>query len=137
MAVSKKNTSIGLVLLMVVSLFSALLAAPSAAAIEQVDLAIVSGQSPVADRNYPAFDAIQFSAEVENQALSPQTSTRTMNWFVCEGMKSATQCTSNDVASGQINVNGLLSGGAGNFSDSSLWYPSGTVSYTHLRAHET
>ena len=125
MAVSKKNTSIGLVLLMVVSLFSALLAAPSAAAIEQVDLAIVSGQSPVADRNYPAFDAIQFSAEVENQALSPQTSTRTMNWFVCEGMKSATQCTSNDVASGQINVNGLLSGGTGNFSDSSLWYPSG------------
>ena len=125
MAIPKKKTSLGLISLMLLSLFSALLAAPSASAIEQIDLAILSGQSPVEDRYYPAFDPITFSAEVENEALSPQTSPRSMNWYVCQGMKTATQCSSNDVASGQISVNGLLSGDRGNFSDSSAWYPSG------------
>ena len=125
MAIPKKKTSLGLISLMLLSLFSALLAAPSATAIEQIDLAILSGQSPVEDQYYPAFDPITFTAEVENEALSPQTSTRSMNWYVCQGMKTATQCSSNDVANGQINVNGLLSGDVGNFSDSSVWYPSG------------
>ena len=60
MPVAKKKTSFGLVSLMLLSLFSALLVAPSATAIEQVDLAIVSGQSPVEDRFYPAFDPIAF-----------------------------------------------------------------------------
>ena len=50
MAVAKKKTGLGLVSLMMLSLFSALLAAPSAVAIEQVDLAIISAQSPVEDR---------------------------------------------------------------------------------------
>ena len=122
MAIPKKKTSLGLISLMLLSLFSALLAAPSASAIEQIDLAILSGQSPVEDRYYPAFDPITFSAEVENEALSPQTSPRSMNWYVCQGMKTATQCSSNDVASGQISVNGLLSGDIGNFSDSTAWY---------------
>ena len=53
MAIPKK-TSLGLISLMLLSLFSALLAAPSASAIEQIDLAILSGQSPVEDRYYPA-----------------------------------------------------------------------------------
>ena len=97
MAVARKKTSLGLVALMMLSLFSALIAAPNAAAIEQVDLAILSGQSPVEDRYYPAFDPITFSAEIENQALSPQTSTRTMGWYVCSGIKTVTQCVSNDV----------------------------------------
>ncbi len=125
MAIPKKKTSLGLISLMLFSLFSALIAAPSASAIEQIDLAILSGQSPVEDRFYPAFDPITFTAEVENEALSAQTSARSMNWYVCQGMKTATQCSSNDVGSGQINVNGLLSGDTGNFSDSSAWYPSG------------
>ena len=125
MAVAKKKTSLGLVSLMMLSLFSALIAAPSAAAIEQVDLAILSGQSPVEDRYYPAFDPITFSAEVENQALSPQTNTRAMEWYICQGEKTPTQCISNDVASGQININGLLDGDINNFSDSTAWYPSG------------
>jgi hypothetical protein len=101
--------------------------APSATAIEQVDLAIVAGQSPVEDRFYPAFDPVTFSAEVENQALSPQTTTRSLDWFICAGIKTATQCASNDVASGQINVNGLLDGTSGNFSDSSQWFPNGAT----------
>ena len=125
MAVAKKKTGLGLVSLMMLSLFSALLAAPSAVAIEQVDLAIISAQSPVEDRFYPAFDPITFSAEVENQALSPQTTARAMDWFICQGIKTATQCASNDVGSGQINVNGLLNGDIGNFSDSTQWFPSG------------
>ena len=127
MPVAKKKTSYGLVSLMILSLFSALLAAPSAAAIEQVDLAIVTGQSPVEDRFYPAYDPVTFSAEIENQALSPQTTTRALNWFVCAGIKTAIQCASNDVASGQINVNGLLDGASGNFSDSSQWFPNGAT----------
>ena len=127
MPVAKKKTSFGLVSLMLLSLFSALLVAPSATAIEQVDLAIVSGQSPVEDRFYPAFDPIAFSAEVENQALSPQTTTRALDWFVCAGIKTATQCASNDLANGQINVNGLLDGASGNFSDSTKWFPNGAT----------
>ena len=127
MPVAKKKTSFGLVSLMLLSLFSALLVAPSATAIEQVDLAIVSGQSPVEDRFYPAFDPIEFSAEVENQALSPQTTTRALDWFVCAGFKTATQCASNDLANGQINVNGLLDGASGNFSDSTKWFPNGAT----------
>ncbi len=66
MAVAKKKTSIGLVSLMMLSLFSALLAVPNAAAVDQVDLAILSGQSPVEDRYYPAFDPITFTAENTN-----------------------------------------------------------------------
>jgi hypothetical protein len=127
MPVAKKKTSLGLVSLLMLSLFSALLMAPSATAIEQVDLAIVAGQSPVEDRFYPAFDPVTFSAEVENQALSPQTTTRSLDWFICAGIKTATQCASNDVASGQINVNGLLDGTSGNFSDSSQWFPNGAT----------
>ena len=127
MAVARKKTSLGLVALMMLSLFSALIAAPNAAAIEQVDLAILSGQSPVEDRYYPAFDPITFSAEIENQALSPQTSTRTMGWYVCSGIKTVTQCVSNDVGSGQININGLLDGDTGTFSDATPWYPQGAT----------
>ena len=125
--VAKKKTSLGLVLLMLLSLLSALVMVPTATAIEQVDLAILTGQSPVENRNYAAFDPITFSAEVENQALGPQTSTRTMDWFICSGMKTATQCVSNDIASGQININGLLNGDSGNFSDATQWYPNGVT----------
>ena len=125
--VAEKKTSLGLVSLMLLSLFSALLTAPTATAIEQVDLAILAGQSPVENRYYSSFDSITFSAEVENQALSPQTSTRTMDWFICPGMKTPTQCISNDIESGQININGLLNGGSGYFSDATQWYPNGAV----------
>ena len=125
--VGKKKTSLGLVSLMLLSLVSALLTVPTAAAIEQVDLAILAGQSPVEDRNYAAFDPITFSAEVENQALGPQSSTRTMDWFICSGMKTVTQCVSNDIATGQININGLLNGDSGNFSDATQWYPNGVT----------
>ena len=121
--VAKKKTSLGLVSLMLLSLLSALITVPTATAIEQVDLAILTGKSPVENRNYAAFDPITFSAEVENQALGPQTSTRTMDWFICSGMKTVTQCISNDLASGQININGLLNGDSGNFSDATQWYP--------------
>lgn len=127
MAVANKKTSISLVSLMMLSLFSALLSAPAASAIEQVDLAVVSGASPVEDRFYAAFDPITFSAEVENQALSPQSSTRTLEWYVCQGMKTATQCISSDVASGQISVSGLLAGDVGTFSDATPWFPSGST----------
>jgi hypothetical protein len=125
--VAKKKTSLGLVSLMLLSLMSALVTLPTATAIEQVDLAILSGKSPVENRNYAAFDPITFSAEVENQALGPQTSTRTMDWFICSGMKTATQCISNDLASGQININGLLNGDSDNFSDATQWYPNGVT----------
>ena len=125
--VAKKKTSLGLVSLMLLSLLSALVMVQTATAIEQVDLAILTGQSPVENRNYAAFDPITFSAEVENQALGPQTSTRTMDWFICSGMKTATQCVSNDIASGQININGLLNGDSGNFSDATQWYPNGVT----------
>ena len=125
MAVAKKKTSLGLVSLMLVSLFSAILTVPTVVAIEQVDLAILRGQSPVEDRFYSSSEAITFSAEVENQALGPQTSARAMEWYICEGFKTATQCVSNDVGSGQININGLLNGDKGNFSDSTQWYPNG------------
>ncbi len=125
--VAKKKTSLGLVSLMLLSLLSALVMVPTATAIEQVDLAILTGQSPVENRNYAAFDPITFSAEVENQALGPQTSTRTMDWFICSGMKTATQCVSNDIASGQISINGLLNGDSGNFSDATQWYPNGVT----------
>ena len=125
--VAKKKTSLGLVSLMLLSLMSALITVPTATAIEQVDLAILTGKSPVENRNYAAFDPITFSAEVENQALGPQTSTRTMDWFICSGMKTVTQCISNDLASGQININGLLNGDSGNFSDSTQWYPNGVT----------
>ena len=125
--VAKKKTSLGLVSLMLLSLLSALVMVPTATAIEQVDLAILTGQSPVENRNYAAFDPITFSAEVENQALGPQTSTRTMDWFICSGMKTATQCVSSDIASGQININGLLNGDSGNFSDATQWYPNGVT----------
>ncbi|MGB0786985.1 MAG: hypothetical protein ACPGR1_03160 [Candidatus Poseidoniaceae archaeon] len=106
---------------------SALVTLPTATAIEQVDLAILTGKSPVENRNYAAFDPITFSAEVENQALGPQTSTRSMDWFICSGMKTATQCISNDLASGQININGLLNGDSDNFSDATQWYPNGVT----------
>ena len=125
--VARKKTSLGLVSLMLLSLMSALVTLPTATAIEQVDLAILAGQSPVENRNYAAFDPITFSAEVENQALGPQTSTRTMDWFICSGMKTVTQCISNDLASGQININGLLNGDSANFSDSTQWYPNGVT----------
>ena len=125
--VAKKKTSVGLVSLMLLSLLSALMTVPTAAAIEQVDLAILAGQSPVEDRNYAAFDPISFSAEVENQALGPQTSTRALDWFICSGMKTATQCISNDIGSGQISITGLLNGDIGNFSDATQWYPNGVT----------
>ena len=62
--VARKKTSLGLVSLMLLSLMSALVTLPTATAIEQVDLAILAGQSPVENRNYAAFDPITFSAEV-------------------------------------------------------------------------
>ena len=127
LTVAKKKTSLCLVSLMLLSLLSALLTVPAVAAIEQVDLAILDGQSPVENRNYAAFDPITFSAEVENQALGPQTSTRTLDWFVCSGMKTATQCVSNDIANGQININGLLNGDSNNFTDATQWYPNGVT----------
>ena len=70
MAVSKKNTSIGLVLLMVVSLFSALLAAPSAAAIEQVDRKVGNSKATVVvggDFNCPRVDWDNLSTKPGNQ----------------------------------------------------------------------
>ena len=125
MAVGKKKTSISLVLLMLFSVFSMLAYVPSAAAVEQIDLAIVTGQAPIEDRYYSAFDPITFTVEVENQALSPLTNTRTLKWYVCDGPRTAVSCISNNVEDGGMNINGLLSGESANFSDSNRWFPSG------------
>jgi len=127
MAVGKKKTSISLVFLMLFSAFSMLAYVPSAAAVEQIDLAIVSGQNPVEDRFYSAFDPITFTVEVENQALSPLTNTRTLKWYVCDGPRTAVSCISNNIEDGGMNINGLLSGESANFSDSIRWFPSGAV----------
>jgi len=125
MTVGKKKTSISLVFIMLFSACSMLAYVPNATAVEQIDLAIIHGQSPVEDRFYSAFDPITFTAEVENQALSPLTNTRTMKWYICDGPRTAVSCVSNSVASGGMNVNGLLSGESSNFSDSNRWFPSG------------
>jgi len=126
MTVGKKKTSISLVFIMLFSAFSMLAYVPSASAVEQVDLAIVSGQTPVEDRFYSAFDPITFSVEVENQALSPLTNSRAMKWYVCEGDLNELPCISNNIKNGGMNVIGLLSGESGNFSDSNRWFPSGS-----------
>jgi len=125
MAVGKKKTSISLVFLMLFSAFSMLAYVPSAAAVEQIDLAIVSGQTPIEDRFYSAFDPITFTAEIENQALSPLTNTRTLKWYVCDGPRTAVSCISNNIEDGGMNINGLLSGESANFSDTNRWFPSG------------
>ena len=125
MTVGKKKTSISLVFIMLFSACSMLAYVPNATAVEQIDLAIIHGQSPVEDRFYSAFDPITFTAEVENQALSPLTNTRTMKWYICDGPRTAVSCVSNNVANGGMNVNGLLSGESSNFSDSNRWFPSG------------
>ena len=127
MTVGKKKTSFSLVFLMLFSAFSMLAYVPSAAAVEQIDLAIVSGQTPVEDRFYSAFDPITFTVEVENQALSPLTNTRTLKWYVCDGPRTAVSCISNNIEDGGMNINGLLSGESANFSDSNRWFPSGAT----------
>ena len=50
-----------------------------------------------------------------------------MDWFICSGMKTPTQCISNDIESGQININGLVNGDSGYFSDATQWYPNGAI----------
>lgn len=131
MAVAKKKTSISLILLMTFSVFSALVVVPNAAAIEQLDLAILSGENPEEDRYYPPYDGITFSVKVENQGFNSQSTTRVVDWYVCQGIKTTATCISNDIATGEINVVGLASGDNGSFSSGTSWYPSGfTGSFT-------
>ena len=65
--VAKKKTSLGLVSLMLLSLRSALVMVPTATAIEQVDLAILTGQSPVENRNYAALTLSRFPQKLRTR----------------------------------------------------------------------
>ena len=131
MAVAKKKTGISLILLMTISLFSAVLTVPYAAAVEQVDLAILSENAPLEDRYYPPFDAITFSVQVENQGYKAQDSVRIIDWYICQDIKSASNCISTNLANGEISVSGLSNGDVGNFTSQSQWFPNGIIgSYT-------
>jgi len=105
----KSRSAIAISMLILLSAFVGLSTLPTATAIVTGDLALSGEISPVADRYYTSYGSIELAVKIENidSGLSPA---RVLEWYVCEGERSASQCRANFEDSGQDNIPSMAVG---------------------------
>ena len=86
------RSSIGLVSLLILSSLGAVLMAPTASASVSGDYEISASLSPLPGDYMSAWDPVYFEVEVTNSGFFYNTQTRSIEWFVCEGIQDETSC---------------------------------------------
>jgi len=118
-----QHTGIGLVTLLVLSTMASLTMAPSASAAVSGNLGIEASPSPLPNAYYKNMDAVSFSTELTNHGLTATGAGRTLTWFACEGIVTASACKSVHEASGTFTVPSIASGASETVSSTSSWTP--------------
>ena len=80
------------VILLLFSSLSGIAMTPNAEAAAGGDLGIIGTSYPPEDTWMAAYDSIKFEVEIENFHVSPSTSGRVLDWYVCEGIKNYNLC---------------------------------------------
>lgn len=84
--------SIGLAALLMVSSLAGIMFVPTAAASVSGDYEITASISPMPGDFITAWDPITLEVEVTNTGFFYNTQTRSIEWFVCEGIQDETSC---------------------------------------------
>jgi hypothetical protein len=105
----KSRSAIAISMLILLSAFVGLSTLPTATALVTGNLAISEEISPIADRYYTSYGALELAVKIENldTGISPA---RILEWYVCEGEKIASQCMSNSEDEGQDTIPSMAVG---------------------------
>ncbi|MAU74669.1 MAG: hypothetical protein CBC92_000260, partial [Euryarchaeota archaeon TMED132] len=98
---------------------------PNAEAAAGGDLGIIGTSYPPEDTWMAAYDSIKFEVEIENFHVSPSTSGRVLDWYVCEGIKNYNLCISSSFEDGSITISSILPGVVETFESSTYFNPNG------------
>ena len=105
----KSRSAIVISMLILLSAFVGLSTLPTATAVVTGDLALSEEISPIADRNYTSYASLELAVKIENldNGISPP---RILDWYVCEGGNSVSQCISNPDDDGQDTIPAIAAG---------------------------
>ena len=105
----KSRSAIAISMLILLSAFVGLSALPTAAALVTGNLALSEEISPIADRYYTSYGSVELAVKIENidTGISPA---RILEWYVCEGEKTSSQCMSNSEDNGQDTISSMAIG---------------------------
>ena len=118
-AVSKRHSSkksIGLVALMILSSLGGILLAPTASASVSGDYEITTSISPRPDIYMSAWDPVYIEVEVKNSGFFYNSESRSIEWFVCEGFQTETDCYNDREDYGIGSIEPLAIGASLNYS---------------------
>jgi hypothetical protein len=124
-----QRTSLGFVLLLLLSSLGVLATVPTASAASG-ELGITGSISPMPDTWYDSFGTITFTAEVTNFYFSPSGVARTLTWYVCTGSVTQSDCLSQFTATGSFNMANINGNSSDTFTSSTQWIP-GNVNGIH------
>ena len=111
-AVSKHHSSkksFGLVALMVLSSLGGILLTPTASASVSGDYEITTSISPRPDIYMTAWDPVSIEVQVTNTGFFYNTESRSIEWFVCEGVQTENDCYNDREDYGIGSIESLLS----------------------------
>ena len=120
---SKRQASLGFVLMLLLSSLGALATVPSTSAAVPGSIGITQSISPAQDAWYSSFDTIAFEAELTNFYAAPSGASRTLTWYACEGDITISQCKSLYDDTGQFNLANIPGQSTSNVASSDLWIP--------------
>ena len=118
-AVSKRHSSkksIGLVALMILSSLGGILLAPTASASVSGDYEITTSISPRPDIYMSAWDPVYIEVQVKNSGFFYNSESRSLEWFVCEGFQTETDCYNDREDYGIGSIEPLAIGASLNYS---------------------
>ena len=120
---SKRQASLGFVLMLLLSSLGALATVPSTSAAVPGSIGITQSISPAQDAWYSSFDTIAFEAELTNFYAAPSGASRTLTWYACDGDITISQCKSLYDDTGQFNLANIPGQSTSNVASSDLWIP--------------
>ena len=89
---ASRGRSVGLVALLILSTLGGILLTPSVSATVSGDYEITASISPRPGDFITAWDPVSLEVQVTNTGFFYNTETRTIEWFVCEGVKDVSTC---------------------------------------------
>ena len=89
---TSRRVSMGLVSLLLLSVFGGILLAPNAAASVSGDYEVTSSISPKPGDYMSSWDPVSLEVEITNTGFFYNSESRMIEWFVCEGVKDSTNC---------------------------------------------
>lgn len=92
---SSSKGALSLVSLLILTSVGAIIAAPSATASISGDYEITRSISPLPGDYMSAWDPVYLEVEIKNSGFFYNTQSRSIEWFVCEGMQSENDCYNN------------------------------------------